>query len=167
MHLWILFISLIAVSCKSELKQSPPVNNMTDTTFSFVLTDFFDESSKDSHHYSKSFSLKSGILRYDYIYRGFPDNQEEHKELPADDSMITAIKEKINTLDLVTNYDKKFPVNERGFIVRTGKRLTLFQDTVKYSVSVTGGRPMDMKDEMYNKLSQLYYFLDRYFDIKK
>ena len=160
----IILFSVIALSCKSNPQHNLSGNSMTDTTFSFVLFDSFDETSKDSHHYTKTLSLKSGILHYDYVYRGFPDDTEEHKEMPAGESMIKTIREKIRELRLDTNYVKRYPVNERGFIVRTGMHLTIEDGANKYSVSVTGGRPMDINDEIDNKMSQLYYFVNRFFE---
>ncbi len=47
-------------------------------SFSFTLTDLYHESSKDSHSYTKTYTLKSGVLYYDYEYRGFPDDKDEH-----------------------------------------------------------------------------------------
>ena len=164
MKTMIVLISMIALSCKTNPQQNLTANCMTDTTFSFVLADSFDETSKDSHHYTKTLSLKSGVLHYDYVYRGFPDNTEEHKEMPADESMIKTIREKIRELRLDTNYVKRYPVSERGFIVRTGMHLTIQDGANKYSVSVTGGRPMDINDEINNKMSQLYYFVNRFFE---
>ncbi len=162
----ILLIGVIALSCKSNPPQNHEGNSMSDTTFTFVLTDSFNETSKDSHHYSKSLSLKSGVLRYDYVYRGFPDDEEEHKELPADDSMVRAIREKIRELGLDTNYVRRYPVDERGFIVRTGMHLTVQDGSVKHSVSVTGGRPMDIDDIFDHKMSELYSFVNRFFERK-
>ncbi len=34
--------------------------------------------------------------------------------------MVEAIKKKIKVQSLYTNYDKKFPVNERGLVARAG-----------------------------------------------
>ena len=162
----LIFLVFFIMSCKSSSQQTQTEIVMTDTTFSFVLLDSFDETSKDSHHYTKTLSLKSGVLHYDYVYRGFPDNTEEHKEMPADESMIKTIREKIRELRLDTNYVKRYPVNERGFIVRTGMHLTIQDGVNKYSVSVTGGRPMDINDELNDKMSKLYYFVNRYFEKK-
>jgi hypothetical protein len=162
----LIFLGVIIMSCKSSSQQTQTEIVMTDTTFSFVLTDSFDETSKDSHDYSKTLSVKSGVLHYDYVYRGFPDDQAEHKEMPADESMIKAIRDKIKELRLDTNYVKRYPVNERGFIVRTGMHLTIQDSADKYSISVTGGRPMDINDRLNDKMSELYYFVNRYFDKK-
>jgi hypothetical protein len=57
------------------------------------------------------------------------------------------------------NYDKKFPVNERGSIIRTAKRLTIQDGIEKYSISVSGGRPAEIKDDVYDKLAELNSFI--------
>jgi hypothetical protein len=74
--------------------------------FSFTLTDSYNETSKDSHQYSKTYSLKGKVLRFEHSHSGFPDDKEEAKEVRANDSMVSAIKDKIKDRGLHTNYEK-------------------------------------------------------------
>jgi hypothetical protein len=127
--------------------------------FSFTLTDSFEEQSKDSHKISKTYSLSSGVLRYVYMTSGVLAGNDESKELPANASMVAEIKDKLKSLALYTNYDKKIPVNEKCFVVRTGKKLTIQDGTEKYSISVTGGLSAYIKDEVNDKLAAFEGFL--------
>ncbi|MFH2094992.1 MAG: hypothetical protein ABIJ16_04765, partial [Bacteroidota bacterium] len=115
------------------------------------------------HRYSTTFSLKSGVLYYDYSYHGFPDNDEKHNQKQLNDSTITAIKEKIRELSLYQNYKKSFPINDNGFITESGYSFSVTTDTAKYDILVNGSRPMDIDDEIYNKLSELFYFISAIF----
>ncbi|MFH2143213.1 MAG: hypothetical protein ABIJ97_12370 [Bacteroidota bacterium] len=158
-----LVVLMILASCKNSNTQNISVLSEVDTSFSFFLSDYYRESSKDSHSYSKAFSLKSGVLYYDYKYHGYPDNDEKHNQKQLNDSAITAIKTKMQELSLYQNYKKTFPINESGFISESGYTLSIITDTAKYSILVNGGRPMDIDDEIYNKLSELYYFINKIF----
>ncbi len=132
---------LLFVNCKNSTTKN---SNTSESAFSFVIVDSYRESSKDSHSYSTTLSLKDGVLNYDYNYSGFPENKKEHKEKDLSHSDINSIKLKMQELSLYQNYEKKFPVNEKVYIVETGMRLTIIADTVKYSLCVNGGRPMDI-----------------------
>ncbi len=127
--------------------------------FSFTLTDSYEEQSKDSHKISKTFSLSSGVLRYVYRTSGVLAGNDESKELPANDSMVAEIRDKLKVLALYTNYDKKIPVNEKVYVVRTGKKLTIQDGTEKYSISVTGGLQANIKDEVNDKLAAFEGFI--------
>jgi hypothetical protein len=64
---------------------------------------------------------------------------------------------------LYTNHDRKFPVNEHGIIVRTGTKLTIQDNKDKYSISITGGRSDEIKDELHDKLSRFNSFISHFF----
>jgi hypothetical protein len=166
MKIYLLFPLLIWHFNGCKPGSHPAISQISpaDTSFSLTICESFDEQSKDSHHYSTTLTLKSEALYYDYIYRGFPDDKTEHKEKSLHDSDITTVKNKIKELSLTMNYNKAYPFNDRGFVVKTGISLKIRTDSAAYSISVTGGRPMDINDEMNNKLYRLYYFLNNYFD---
>jgi len=127
--------------------------------FSFTLTDSFEEQSKDSHKISKTYSLSSGVLRYVSRTSGVLAGNDESKELPANASMVAEIKDKLKALALYTNYDKKIPVNEKVYVVRTGKKLIIQDGTETYSISVTGGLAAYTKDEVNDKLAAFEGFI--------
>jgi hypothetical protein len=127
--------------------------------FSFTLTESYSETSKDSHRYSKSYSLDGKVLRFLHTHSGFPDDKEEAKEVRANNSMVSAIKDKIMGLGLYTNYEKKFPVNERGTIMRTTMKLVIQDGEEKYAISVSGGSRGEIKDEFDQKLGVFYSFI--------
>jgi hypothetical protein len=121
--------------------------------FSFTLTAFYDEHSKDSHKISKTYSLSAGVLRYVYVTSGVLAGNNKSAELSANASKVAEIKDKLKALGLYTNYVKDFTVTDRVFIVRTGKKLNIQDGTEEYSISVTGGLPAYIKDEFHDKLS--------------
>jgi hypothetical protein len=127
--------------------------------FSFTLTESYSETSKDSHQYSKAYSLNGKTLLFEHSHSGFPDDKEETRKVRVNGSMIAAIKDKIKGLGLYTNYEKKFPVNERGMISRTKKKLIIQDGEKKYLISVSGGSPGEIKDEFDNKLGVFYSFI--------
>ena len=61
--------------------------------FSFILTDFYDEHSKDSHKISKTYSLSADVLRYAYITSGVLAGNDKSAELSANASKVAEIKE--------------------------------------------------------------------------
>jgi hypothetical protein len=134
--------------------------------FSFTLTAFYDEHSKDSHKISQTYSLSGSVLRYVCVTIGVLAGNNKSAELSANASKVAEIKDKLKTLGLYTNYVKDFPVTNRA-IVRTGKKLTIQDGTEEYSVSVTGGLSAYIKDEFHDKLvafegiiSYLFYKAD-------
>lgn len=152
-------IILLFVNCKNSTTQNNITNNTSDTGFSFVIVDSYRETSKDSHSYSTTLSLQNGVLNYDYKYHGFPDNQTAHKQRDLSNSEINSIKSKMKELSLYQNYKKKFPVNEKVYMVETGMSLTIITDTVKYTLSVNGGMPMDIKDSVNDHMSVFFSYV--------
>lgn len=157
---------LLLATYKNLNAQDVRTTQVSDTVFSFTIRNYYDERSKDSHNYSKSYTLKSGILFYDYDYNGYPDDEEEHKQKKLNDSTIIAIKIKLKELSLYQNYKKSFPVDEGGFRAESGSSLTITTDSVKYYIQVNGGRPIDMEDKMYENLSEFYYYINSLFEKK-
>jgi hypothetical protein len=149
-------------SCTQNISIIP----VTDTIFSFIISDFYRESSKDSHSYSKEFSLKSGVLYYDYVYSGYPDNEEKHTQKQLNDSIISLIKVKLNELSLYQNYRKEFPIDRTGMITESGYSFSVTTDTARYNIQVSGNRAIEIDDKVYEKLSEFYYFINNLFPQK-
>lgn len=150
---------LLLVSCNISCTQNTKTVAGADTVFSFAIKDYYDESSKDSHEYSKTYSLKKGVLYYDYVYTGYPDDEEKHSKKDLNDEAVEKIKTKLKDLSLYCNYKKEFPIDERGMITKTGYILSITTDTAKYRILVSGNRPIEIEDEVYNKLSEFFSFL--------
>ncbi len=131
--------------------------------FSFVLKESFREISKDSNNYSTTYTLKEGKLQQDYIYKGFPDDKEEHKQVRANGSTIEAILAKIEAQSLFINYDKQFPLNSNGPRTSIGIHLTVQHGTSTYTISVSGDRLQVQNDEMYKKVSVLQGLVSGFF----
>jgi len=161
----ILIITALA-SCKNPLTPKCENKPISDTLFSFSIRKFYNESSKDSHHYYQMFSLKKGVLFYDYVYKGFPNDEEEHKKKILNDSIILLIKIKLNELELYQDYSKEYPVNNSGFRSESGYSLIINTDTSDYSLMVKGKIPYDVDNEVYNNLSAFYYFIHSVFPQK-
>lgn len=159
-------ILLLFATCKNSNTQNLSTVLVIDTAFKFVIRDYYDETSKDSHHYSKTYSLKSGILYYDYDYNGYPDNEEEHKQKQLNDSAIDIIKAKLKELTLYQSYKKKFPLEERGMITESGYSLFIKTGSIKYDLQVSGPRPMDIQDKAYDNLAIFYSFIENLFKNK-
>ncbi len=158
---------LLIFGCKNSNTQNTSKKLVSDTIFSFVTVDSYSESSKDSHNYSTTLSLKKGVLYYDYDYNGYPANEEEHKQMNLNDSIIIAIKVKLKELSLYKNYEKKYTVNEKNYRVETGIRLYITTDTSKYILSIDGGRPMEIKDEVNDNLSIFFSYVENLFPKKE
>jgi hypothetical protein len=166
-NLIILFLVVLSfVCCKNANTQKPENTSVSDTSFKMTLSDYYEERSKDSHNYSKTYSVESGVLYYDYLYRGYPDDEEFHDKKQMNDSLISKIKLKIEELSLYRNYEKKFPSDESGYFTESGSTLSVTTDTEKYYIKISGPRPIEIDDEVYNKLSEFYYFLDSVFPQK-
>jgi hypothetical protein len=166
-NLLIIILTIILFSnCKNSSTQNNQVKPISDTTFYFCIKDFYNETSKDSHHYFKTFSLEKGVLYYDYVYNGFPGHEEAHDEKQLNDSTINTIKEKLKELSLYMNYTRKFPIEKTGLSSESGYLLTIIADTSQYSVSISGDIPYDINDEVYNHLSNFNYFINNLFTQK-
>lgn len=159
-------IFLLLAICKNSNTQNISVAQLSDTVFAFTIRSYYNETSKDSHNYSKTFSLKSGILYYDYDYNGYPDNEEEHKQKTLNDSTIQVIKVKLKELSLYQNYKKTFPIDKSGFVSESGYSLSITTDSVKYYILVNGARPIEIDDKVYENLSGFYYFINTLFESK-
>jgi len=158
---FIFLLVFLLFACKNSITQN--IVPLTDTVFSFVINDYYRESSKDSHSYSKVFSLKSGVLYYDYVYRGYPDDEEKHSQKQLNDSVISLIKDKLEELSLYQNYKKTFPIDKTGMITESGYSFSIITDTSKYNIQVSGCRPIEIEDKVYDKLSEFYYFISKIF----
>jgi hypothetical protein len=157
-------ILLLFTMCKISFTQNLNKVQIRDTTFSFTIGSYYNEISKDSHNYSKTFSLKSGILHYDYDYNGYPDNEEEHKQKQLNDSSIDVIKAKLKEFSLYQNYKKAFPLEKNGLVTESGYSLIVTTDSAKYEIHLSGPRPMDIDDKVYESLSIFYYFINTLFE---
>jgi hypothetical protein len=155
----LVFIILLFANCKNSNTQNSSTKTVGDTIFSFVTVDFYRETSKDSHHHSTTLSLKKGILYYDYNYGGYPAPETEHKQMDVNDSIINTIKAKLKELSLYQNYKKRFPVNEKVYIVETGISLNIITDTEKYALSVDGGLSNNIKDSVKDNMSQFFAYV--------
>jgi hypothetical protein len=157
------FLILLFSNCKNSNTQNFSTKTVSDTIFSFVTVDFYRETSKDSHHYSTTLSLKKGILYYDYNYGGYPAPETKHKQLDVNDSIINSIKAKLKELSLYQNYKKRFPVNEKVYIVETGISLNIITDTEKFALSVDGGLSNNIKDSVKDNMSHFFAYVQQLF----
>jgi len=141
---------------------------VSDTLFAFSVSYSFSETSKDSHHYSKNFNLKSGILYYNYSYSGYPAVEEDHKQKQLNDSTIDLIKSKLKELSLYQNYNKNFPGKKDVFSTETVYSLTIETGSVKYSLSVSRSGPTDVnkEDEVETHISEFNSFINTIFPQK-
>ena len=131
-----------------------------DTTLSFVYTDNYREISKDSHHYTTSWSLKNGKLIYDYNYGGFPGPEILHDEILVSDSVIQLYRKMLKELRLYLNYNIRYPVNKAGMTVESGKSLYFTDGKESFKITIDGGRPININDEKSTKLSEFKYFVE-------
>jgi hypothetical protein len=159
----LLFIIFLFANCKNSNTQNSSTKTVSDTIFSFVTVDSYSETSKDSHHYATTLSLKKGILYYDYNYEGYPDSKTEQKQMDVNDSIIHAIKAKLKELSLYQNYKKRYPVNDKVYIVETGLSLNIITDTEKYALSVDDGLSNDIKDSVKDNMSQFFAYVQHLF----
>jgi len=158
---------LLFASCKNSNTQNTSINIVSDTIFSFVTVDSYSESSKDSHNYSETLSLKKGVLYYGYIYKGFPDDETEHKQINLNDSIINSLKAKLKKLSLYKNYKKRYSINEKTYRVETDISLYITTDTNKYILSVDGGRPMYITDSVNDNMSIFFSYVMNLFPEKE
>ncbi|MFH0895922.1 MAG: hypothetical protein V2A54_15925 [Bacteroidota bacterium] len=149
----------VTASCSQSSVKDANNTTIIDTTFSFYLTESFHETSLDSHWYTSTYSIKNGVLSYDYVYGGFPAPEKKHKDTTLSEKDFISIKEKLKELKLFINYKKTFPVEKKGLIVETCNSLQINDADKIYKISISGGRPMDLVDEVGNRLSEFEYFV--------
>lgn len=165
----LILLALVFCNCRNSItrtNQNVAVQIVCDTVFAFSIQKYYDERSKDCNHYYNMFSLKSGVLYYDYVYKGFPDDEEEHDKKQLNDSIIHIIKEKLKELSLYQDYSKKFPLKKSGFITESGYSMTIRNDSAKYALSVSGPGNMEIDDKIYLHLSDFYYYINTIFPQK-
>lgn len=163
----ILFLVVLSFACcKNANTQKPENTSVSDTSFKMTLSNYYEERSKDSHNYSKTFSVKSGILYYNYIYRGYPDDDDFQNKMQLNDSLLNLIKLKLQELSLCKNYEKKFPSDGSGYFTESGSSLSVTTDNIEYFIKVSGQRPIEIEDDVYNKLNEFFYFINKIFPQK-
>jgi hypothetical protein len=162
----IMMTIMLFTNCKNSNTQNNQVKPISDTTFYFCIKDFYNETSKDSHHYYKMYYLKAGVLYYEYKYRGFPSEEDFTDSKQLNDTLINDIKAKLSKLSLNRNYNRYFPVDRNGMVSESGLSLNIRYDTVKYNLEVSGEIPYDINDSIYNHLSEFRYYINTLFPQK-
>jgi hypothetical protein len=160
----VLILSLLAGSgCGGSALKVSAVAPGPDAAFSFVYSEYFHETSKDSNSHRTSYTMKNGRLVYDYVYVGYPDpgNSKKHREIRVDRDSVERLRAKLKELQLYMNYSKSYPVEKRGMTINTGRSLCITDGDGSYRITVTGGLPLDIHDRVGDRLSEFGVFVER------